>query len=173
MVQTLVTLIIHGTSSLFSHQVFISLSSSLIASKSCGVRCVGDGGRSRMDWEPLVGNPHVGGLIVLVAEALTWGQQHSAGISQVTGQPYLGTALPTPIRGRVDKRRPKQMPAPVSTAVGNRACWGIPSKRSKYKKSKETEIRMLERAYTTGQHNIGKTYKTNCSPSHGVSKIRH
>ena len=43
----------------------------------------------------------------------------------MTRQPYLGIALPTPIRGGVDKRRPKQMPAPISTAVGNRACWGV------------------------------------------------
>ena len=78
-----------------------------------------------MDWEPLVGNPHVGGLIVLVVDVLSWGQQHSAGISQATRQPYLGRALPTPIRGGVDKRRPTQMPAPISTAVGNRACWGV------------------------------------------------
>ena len=50
---------------------------------------------------------------------LTGGQQYSTGISQATRQPKLGRALPTPIRGGVDKRRPSLNRAPIWTQIGN------------------------------------------------------
>ena len=50
-------------------------------------RCVGDGSRSRIDWELLVGNLHVGGLVVLAVDVLTGGQQHSEASHRRLGSP--------------------------------------------------------------------------------------
>ena len=79
-----------------------------ILKKSSGDEGVMTGTGEGCHWQALVTTSHRGGLDVMVVLSLSRSNSDARILFKTTEQPYIGKALLSPIRGRVDKSTPKK-----------------------------------------------------------------